>query len=148
MIAVLPRSDYRPLVISGDKPGGLSPAFGFDPVGNLDTLEDGLQSQTLARYRYDGLNRLDQTQDGLTGIPSRPTVTATGNRSSLTNAGGTTAYTYPVGSHRLKNVGSIARAYDANGNTTQIGGASRKFVFDGTNRMVQAKANGVVLASP
>ena len=137
--------NYRPASVFDGNPGGLSLAFGFDPVGNLDTLEDGLQSQTLARYRYDALNRLDQTQDGPTGIPIETYgYDATGNRSSLTNAGGTTAYTYPGTSHRLSSVGAVARGYDANGNTTSIGGAARTFVYDNSNRMSQTKVNGSV----
>lgn len=34
--------------------------------------------------------------------------------------------------------------YDANGNTTRIGGAARTFVYDNSNRMSQTKVNGSV----
>lgn len=140
--------DYRPAkVFDGSSGGGLSLSFGFDPVGNLDTLQDGLQSQTLARYHYDGLNRLDQTQDGPTGTPIETYgYDATGNRSSVTiNVGGTTNYLYPAGNHRLFSVGGVVRLYDANGNTTSIGGTAKVFRFNDANRMDQAKASGTVL---
>jgi len=140
--------DYRPAqVFDGGSGGGLSLSFGFNDIGNLDTLQDGLQSQALARYHYDGLNRLDQTQDGPTGTPIETYVyNTTGDRLSTTvNPNITTNYAYPAGNHRLFSVGGVVRLYDANGNTTSIGGTAKVFRFNDANRMDQAKAGGSVL---
>ena len=45
------------------------------------------------------------------------------------------------------NVGATARTYDNAGNTLSIGGTARGFVFDGSNRMTQAKQGGVTVAT-
>ena len=139
--------DYRPEKVFDGSAGGLSLSFGFDPVGNLDTLKDGLQSQTLAHYRYDGLNRLDQTQDGPTSTPIETYVyNTTGDRLSTTvNPNISTTYNYPAGNHRLSSVGGVARLYDGNGNNISVGGTAKVFRFNDANRMDQVKASGAVL---
>ena len=77
----------------------MSLRYGFDAVGNLTTLQQADQTTTLAQYGYDGLNRLTQVMDGPTGTPIETyTYDATGNRTALTNAGNTTAYSYPIDS--------------------------------------------------
>lgn len=108
-------------------------------------MRQGNQGATLAQYGYDGLNRLTQVMDGPTGTPIETyAFDATGNRTSLTNAGITTAYTYGPDSHRLDKVGNVARNYDAAGNTTKIGGNARQFVYDNSGRMTQVKSGGVI----
>ena len=138
--------NYQPAAIVDGASGGLSLVYSFDPVGNLTQLEDGDQSTILARYGYDALNRLSDVMDGPTGtVIEHYAYDATGNRKSVTNAGVTTAYTYPSTSHRLTKVGSITRSYDAAGNTTAIGGTARQFVYDGSGRLSSAKRNGAVV---
>ncbi|MEJ7746429.1 MAG: RHS repeat-associated core domain-containing protein [Luteimonas sp.] len=134
--------NYQPNVISDAAPGGLSLGYAFDPVGNLATLRTGQQTDPpLATYGYDALNRLSDVRDGPTGtVIEHYAYDATGNRQSVTNAGATTAYTYPGTSHRLTKVGTTTRSYDAAGNTTQIGGTARQFIYDDANRMSQVKA--------
>lgn len=137
--------NYQPLAIHDAGAGGLSLGFGFDEVGNLTLLQDAAQTVNLAQYGYDTLNRLQQTKDGPTATPIETYgYDATGNRQSVTNAGLTTAYTYPAGSHRLDKVGTIVRTYDASGNTTKIGGSARQFVYDPSGRMTQVKAGSTV----
>lgn len=138
--------NYRPKRIHDGSPGGLSHSFGFDAVGNLATLKDGSGAATLAQYGYDILNRLTETKDGPTGTPIETyTYDKTGNRTSLTHAGITTAYTYPSISHRLDKVGTVARSYDASGNTITIDGDARQFVYDASGRMSQAMQAGMVV---
>ncbi|MCC6295976.1 MAG: RHS repeat-associated core domain-containing protein [Pseudomonadales bacterium] len=90
--------------------------------------------------------RLTQVMDGPTGTPiETDAYDATGNRTALTNAGNTTAYSYPIDSHRLSSVGGQNRTYDAGGNTLTIGGNGRRFVYDNSGRMTQVKAGGIVM---
>ena len=99
----------------------------------------------MAQYGYDGLNRLTQVMDGPTGTPIETYgYDATGNRTGMTDATGTTAYAYPQDSHRLASVGTVTRSYDAAGNTLRIGGGARQFGYDASGRMTQVKAAGSV----
>jgi RHS repeat-associated protein len=134
--------NYQPNVISDPAAGGLSLGYAFDPVGNLTTLRTAAQTDPpLSRYGYDHLNRLSDVMDGPTGtVIEHYDYDATGNRTSLLNAGVTTPYTYPVDSHHLSQVGAVARGYDLDGNTTQIGGTAKQFVYNGANRMSQVQA--------
>lgn len=138
--------NYQPDVIWDADAGGLSLRYRFDAAGNLTSLQQAPQNTTLAQYGYDGLNRLTQVMDGPTGTPIETyAYDATGNRTALTNAGNTTAYSYPSDSHRLASVGGQNRTYDAGGNTLTIGGNGRRFVYDNSGRMIQVKAGGIVM---
>ncbi|MBX9399792.1 DUF6531 domain-containing protein [Lysobacter sp. BMK333-48F3] len=140
--------DYRAKTIFDPAAGGLSLAYGYNEVGELTELKDGLQSAFLAKYDYDALGRLKITRDGPTGTPLETYgYDATGNRTSLLRAGTATTYSYPATSHRLTDVGGIARGYDAVGNTTSIGGAAKEFVYNANDRMSQVKLGGVVSRS-
>lgn len=137
--------NYQPVAIEDPNAGGLSLGYAFDEVGNLKKLYNADQSVIKAQYGYDALNRLTDVMDGPTGtVIDHYAYDATGNRTSFTNAGGTTDYTYPMTSHRLSQVGVIPRSYDAAGNTTQIGGATKEFVYNDANRMAQVKVSGAV----
>ncbi|WP_152905552.1 hypothetical protein, partial [Stenotrophomonas maltophilia] len=82
----------------------------------------GAGSTVLAKYAYDALGRLTQTQDGATGTPIETyAYDATGNRTALITSTGTASYTYPATSHRLTAVDGETRNHDAVGNTTSIG---------------------------
>jgi RHS repeat-associated protein len=138
--------DYKPTAMHDARAGGLEIGYGYDPAGQLDELHvptsPGVQ---LARYRYDGLGRLDQVQDGPTGTPIETYgYDATGNRTSVTDSGGTQVYAYPSDSHRLASVGGALRGYDAAGNTTSIGGLAREFFYTPAGRMRVVKRNGAI----
>ncbi|MGO1001745.1 RHS repeat-associated core domain-containing protein [Lysobacter sp. CA196] len=140
--------DYRAKSILDTASGGLSLSYGYNEVGDLTQLKDGLQSAALAQYDYDTLGRLKITRDGPTGTPLETYgYDATGNRTSLLHAGITTDYSYPSTSHRLSNVGGVSRSFDAVGNTTSIGGTAREFVYNANDRMSQVKQAGVIKAS-
>lgn len=140
--------NYRPLVIQDGT--SLNLGFDWDEVGHLVQLLDTNPANALStpqrNYRYDALGRLDRTQNAATNaILQTYTYDATGNRTSLrSGTAPVQAYTYPATSHRLSQAGTVARTYDAVGNTTQIGGTAREFVFDASNRMSQFKKSGAV----
>lgn len=135
--------NYQPTAVVDSATGGLSLGYAFDAVGNLSQLSNADQSTILAHYGYDALNRLTDVMDGPTNtVIEHYGYDATGNRTSLTNAGGTIGYTYPTGNHRLTQVGATARSYDNAGNTIQIGGTAKEFVYNDAGRMNQVKASG------
>lgn len=139
--------DYRPKTILDSASGGLSLGYGYNTVGDLTELKDGLQSTTQATYDYDALSRLTVTRHPNGDALETYGYDKTGNRTSL-RRGTTTpdAYTYPWSNHRLGAVAGVAREYDAVGNTASIGGAAREFVYDSSDRLSQVKQNGVVKA--
>ncbi len=136
--------NYQPTAIYDSAVGGLSIGLAYDPVGNLTHLTSATNPVPLISFGYDALSRLTQTKDGPTQTAIETyAYDATGNRRSLVNAGGTQTYTYPTTSHRLMQVGAVARTYDAAGNTTAIGGAAKAFVYDDSGRLSQVSAGGV-----
>lgn len=137
--------NYQPGFVEVQAPGGIDLGYEFDQVGNLKRLRTADQAEPpLRQYGYDGLNRLTQSQNGSTSaVVESYTYDKTGNRTTKTVGGSSTAYTYPGTSHRLTDVGGVARGFDANGNTTAIGGTAKEFVYGDHNRMTQVKAGGV-----
>lgn len=136
-------ADYRPQAVHDPSQGGLTLSFGYDVVGNITELKDGIGSTSLAKYEYDTLGRLTQTQDGATSTPIEAyTYDATGNRTSLTTSSGTMAYTYPVDSHRLVAIDAAPRSYDSAGNTVSL--ESGELIYNDANRSSQLKRAGVV----
>jgi RHS repeat-associated protein len=134
--------DYRPLAVQDPGTGGLSLAFGFDAVGNLTQLTSGTPPPL--SFVYDPLGRLTETRDGPTQAAiDTYSYDKTGNRTAHTTATGTSTYSYPTTNHRLTDVGGVIRAYDAAGNTLNIG-AAKEFVYNAANRMSQVKQAGVV----
>jgi len=135
--------DYRISKVQDSASGGLSVGFEFDWVGNVAKLTQGNAATPTITFDYDGLNRLTALRDG----PTQAAIEAygydaTGNRLSLTTSAGTQNYTYPTTSHLLSQAGSSSvRAYDANGNTTQIGATS--FIYNDLGRRSEVKQGGV-----
>ena len=137
--------NYQPVAIQDAGVGGLSVGFQYDPVGNLTQLTPAASATPLVKFDYDALSRLTAFKDGPTDVAIESYVyDATGNRQSFNNAAGTQAYTYPSTSHRLSQVGAIARTYDNAGNTTAIGGIAKEFNYDDTGRMSQVIQNAIV----
>jgi RHS repeat-associated protein len=105
------------LTENGSNSGNLgNQSFGWDLNGNLSQRQDVLQSLTEI-FNYDNLNRIQTSI--LNGTQNLSvTVDATGNISSRTEGGVTSAYTYdPTHKHAVASVGSSgAYTYDANGN--------------------------------
>ncbi|QWF15380.1 RHS repeat-associated core domain-containing protein [Lysobacter capsici] len=140
--------DYRPRTILDSASGGLSLGYGYNSVGELTELKDGLQSAFQAKYAYDTLGRLTVTQDPNANPLETYTYDKTGNRKGLTDGGGLQAYGYnSAGTHRLTDVAGVARGYDAAGNTTSIGGTAKEFVYSPNDRLRQFKQAAVIRAS-
>lgn len=55
--------DYRSKTILDSASGGLSLGYGYNRVGELTELKDGLQSAFKKKHTYDMLGRLTATQD-------------------------------------------------------------------------------------
>lgn len=138
--------NYQPGFVEVVGPGGLNLGYEFDEVGNLKKLRTANQAEPpLRTYAYDGLNRLTESRDGSNNaLLEGYTYDKTGNRTSATVGAATTAYAYPTASHRLDAVGSTARSYDAAGNTLQIGGVAKSFLYDDRSRMRQSLESGIV----
>ncbi|WP_234705898.1 MULTISPECIES: RHS repeat-associated core domain-containing protein, partial [Xanthomonas] len=137
--------DYRPQAIQDTRLGGLDVGFGFDPAGNLTALTPAGNPTPEIGLGYDALGRLTGLKDGRTGtLIDGYSFDATGNRLSAKVGTATQIYSYPTNSHRLSAVAGVARTYDANGNTTAIGGTARQYTYDTTGRMNQARRAGAV----
>ncbi|MEH6413925.1 RHS repeat-associated core domain-containing protein [Pseudomonas sp. CGJS7] len=137
--------DYRPKTVFDPATGGLSLGYGYNTVGELVELKNGQNTATQAKYDYDTLGRLTVTRDG----PSNTALETygydtTGNRTSLLRTGITDNYNYASNSHRLNGIGPVSRGYDAVGNTTNIGGTAKEFVYNANDRMKQVKLGGAV----
>lgn len=142
-------ANYRPYAVRDAAAGGVNVDLVHDAVGNLTAIQSAGDTAPRVSFTYDGLDRLTGLRDGPTSTAIETyTYDATGNRRSMTNAGGTQIYSYPATSHRLGAIGAEARTYDATGNTTSIGGTAREFTYAAQpNRMNQAKRNGAVVVS-
>lgn len=138
--------DYRPKTVFDPASGGLSLGYGYNTVGELTELKDGLLSASLANYSYDEFGRLTKTLDGVNPMETYK-YDPTGNRTSLKDGGGEKVYGYVAGTHRLGSVAGTARGYDAVGNTLSIGGTVREFVYNANDRLSQFKQAGVIKAS-
>jgi RHS repeat-associated protein len=138
--------NYQPGIVEDLRADGLSLGFEFDVVGNLLKLRSGGQlDPPLRRYVHDALGRLTEARDGATdALLQGYDYDATGNRTSATVSGVTTAYGYPLDSHRLTNVGAVTREYDDSGNTLSIGGTVKVFTYDGANRLATVSLSGGV----
>ncbi|MGO1068697.1 RHS repeat domain-containing protein [Lysobacter sp. CA199] len=136
--------DYRSKTVFDPASGGLSLGYGYNTVGELTQLKDGLQSALQAKYDYDTIGRLKVTSDGNSNALETYEYDQTGNRTKLHHGGITDLYVILADSHRLSSVGGIGRGYDAVGNTTSIGGSAKEFVYNANDRMKQVKLGGVV----
>lgn len=137
--------DYRATSIYGAGPDGLDVGFSYDPAGNLTGLHNPANAALPeAILDYDTLNRLTEFRDGPTGTSIESyTYDVAGSRTSFTSSAGTQAYVVSPSSNRLTSVASVARSYDAAGNTTGIGGFAKQFVYDATNRLSEVKVGGL-----
>ncbi|OGT56156.1 MAG: hypothetical protein A3E01_02445, partial [Gammaproteobacteria bacterium RIFCSPHIGHO2_12_FULL_63_22] len=128
---------------------GLSQDFHLDTVGNVDSLAERLSGPTpvTRTYTYDGLDRLTAQKNGSTTIEGFA-YDATGNRTSKTVGSSTTAYGYGATNHRLASVGSAARTYDNNGNTTLLGpnNNATTFTYDDRNRLREVRVKNKLKA--
>ncbi|MCD9030432.1 DUF6531 domain-containing protein [Luteimonas sp. Y-2-2-4F] len=135
--------DYRPQAIHDSTAGGLDLGYGYDPVGQLQTLHTAdLAQPPRAKFDHDALGRLTAFRDGAANTAIETyAYDATGNRTGFANAAGPQAYAYPTDSHRLSAVAGQARTYDAVGNTL-TDGSGRSHVYSAANRLARVDQGG------
>jgi RHS repeat-associated protein len=119
--------------------------FTRDPMGNINAEGNTPgASPATETYGYDPLQRLTGIQQGGTAIESL-TYNPTGDRTSKAGSGlATGTYGYQTGTHWLTSIGSAARTYDANGNTTGNSSAGQTwgYGYNGRNRLTVAQVGG------
>ncbi len=124
--------------------------FARDLMGNISAEGNATGASPAAEsYTYDPLYRLTTVAQGSTNIETL-TYNPTGDRTSKAGGGlATGAYGYQANTHWLTSIGSAARAYDANGNTTGSSSAGQTwgYGYNGRNRMTTVQANGSTVAS-
>lgn len=122
--------------------------FARDAMGNPIALGNAPGANpAIETYSYDPLYRLT----GITGPNSESyTYSKTGDRLSKVASGlATGTYGYQSGTHWLTSIGSSARTYDANGNTTgsATGGETFGYGYNGRNRMTVVQRNNQTVAT-
>jgi RHS repeat-associated protein len=132
--------------------GSLTESRSYDTVGNLLSLKHFNGYTTT--YTYDGLNRpLTRVPDPNLGEPTVSfTYTPTGKRASMTDASGTTTYSYDsLDRLTMKTTpeGTLNYTYDAAGDlasmTSSDGNVSAAYTWDELNRLsavVDHRLNG------
>lgn len=125
--------------------------FARDVMGNITALGDTAGANPATEtYRYDALYRLTSINDATGVVIEAYTYSKTGDRlSKIANGLATGAYGYQSGTHWLTSIGSSARTYDANGNTTgnSTGSDTFGYGYNGRNRMTVLQRNGQTVAN-
>jgi len=124
--------------------------FARDLMGNINAEGNtsGANPATES-YTYDPLYRLLNIAQGSTDIETLA-YNQTGDRISKTGSGlATGSYGYQSGTHWLTTIGSAARTYDANGNTTgnSTAGQTYGYGYNGRNRMTVFQANDATVGT-
>src|SRR5579864_5405775 len=135
-------------------PAGMSETYGYDNLSNITARTDFNGHTTT--YQYDTMNRLTmKTADAFfstgacaSGLCGATQVTYSyddaGHRLSMTDASGTTNYTYDARDRLLTKAtsaaGTLTYTYDAAGNmlslvSSNAGGASMTYTYDPLNRL-------------
>jgi len=125
--------------------------FARDAMGNITALGNAAGANpAIETYSYDPLYRLTGLKDAQGQAIEAYTYSKTGDRLSKTSNGlATGTYGYQTGTHWLTSIGSSARTYDANGNTTgnATGGDTFGYGYNDRNRMTVVQRNGQTVGS-
>jgi RHS repeat-associated protein len=129
-------------------PAGQTQTRTYDSAGNLATLTD--YNGNITKYTYDSLNRLlsrapqpSATTPAPTDTPESFTYTPTGKRATMTDASGTTTYSYDDHDRLISKAtpqGTLTYTYDAAGNVASMqssntNGVSVAYTYDNLNRL-------------
>ena len=124
-------------------PLGMAELYTYDQVGNLATRTDFKGKQT--SYEYDSMNRLTaQRPDASLGEPAvLYSYTGTGMRRSMTDASGTTTYTYDQRDRLITKQtpqGTLTYGYDLAGDlismrSSNADGVSVDYTYDNVYRL-------------
>lgn len=119
--------------------------FARDAMGNITALGNSSGANSAAEtYAYDPLYRLTGLKDASGNAIESYTYSKTGDRLSKTANGlATGTYGYQSGTHRLTSIGTSARTYDANGNTTgnATAGNTYGYGYNGRSRLTVVQLN-------
>ncbi len=132
-------------------PGGQTESFAYDAAGNLISHTDFKGKVTA--FAYDAMNRMiSKTPDASFGAAAVAyTYSASGKRTSMTDATGVTTYTYDAADRIIKIVkpnGTLNYSYDVMGNLTSIttgSGTNISYSYDQLNRL--ASVNDTALGA-
>jgi RHS repeat-associated protein len=138
-------------------PGQQSENLGYDLAGNLAWVTNF--NGVVITNQYDSLNRLTN-RTSASGYFVRFAYTLTGQRASMSDLSGSTAYSYDNRDRLLVKAitwaggptNSLSYRWDANGNLTNLwsstsGGVTNFYQFDAQNRLTNVLANGSAAAS-
>jgi len=131
-------------------PGGQSESFGYDFGGNL--IRETNFNNVIITNQYDVMNRLTNCVS-VNGYQVSYAFTQTGQRQSMNDPSGLTAYGYDLRDRlQTKTVSwnsgpsvSLNYGYDFNGNVTNIwatNGVNLAYSYDPLNRLTNVLANG------
>lgn len=119
--------------------------FARDAMGNITALGNAVGVNPASEtYAYDPLYRLTGLKDANGNAIESYTYSKTGDRLSKTASGlATGTYGYQSGTHWLTSIGTSARTYDANGNTTgnAVAGNTYGYGYNGRNRLTVVQLN-------
>jgi fibro-slime domain-containing protein/RHS repeat-associated protein len=130
-------------------PLGMSETFAYDAVGNV-TSRTNFKGETTT-YAYDSMNKLIRKTPA--AALNQPAIVFTyepsGQRASMTDAGGTTTYTYDLRDRLLTKVtpqGTLTYTYGPTGNlrnmtSSNANGVSVTYTDDALNRLDTVKDN-------
>lgn len=143
-------TDYR---LTAIQVGGiLSRNYGYDPVNNITSIVNALNTSANQTFSYDSLNRLISASGGYGNLGY--SYDAVGNRLNETRNGTTDTYTYPGTNNRLQQItraaGNRTFTYDAAGNPQQRtaeNNSNQSFTFNKANRLETASVNGSLAAT-
>jgi RHS repeat-associated protein len=132
-----------------------SPGFNLhvarDVMGDITAIGNAPgASPATETYIYDPLYRLTTVTEASGSVLESVTYNQTGDRLTKTGSGlAIGSYSYNPNTHQLVATGNVARAVDANGNTTGISqvGSSYGFGYNSRNRMSVAQLAGTTVAS-
>ena len=137
-------TNYTPDTLESTLPGGLVLDYQVDGARNIVAVGTTIDGPPQRRYRYDPLGRLDRVQDANNATVEEYTYSQGGDRTSKRiGAQPLQSYGYAPGSHRLANVSSWVRQYDATGNTTRLPPATNyPLAYDDLGRLSTVTLDG------
>ncbi len=133
--------DPAGLLSSKTEPGAMTTSYTYDAAGRQQTVTTPNGHVTTDSYSDAGrLTRVHSDVSGSTDVTY--TWDADGNRDSMTDATGTTRYSYDLG-NRLTSVtngagNTLEYGYDSTGNVTTLtypGDSTATYTYDSTNQM-------------
>ena len=125
------------------QPGLQAQTFGYDAVGNL--IRQTNFNSVIITNQYDALNRITN-KISVNGYKITFAYSPTGQRTNMTDASGTTSYTYDSRDRLLTKTtpeGTLTYTYDGFGNQTTVqsstvSGVSVTYGYDALNRLTNA----------